>query len=222
MPYGRYRRYRKYGRMAGRFIRRHATYRNFRRGVNVYRDLRYLKSVINVEKKYSDINATITPSTTPNIILLNGLQIGDTSTTREGQTIKMWSVQWKIVGTINTAATTTNVRVIVFRDRQPNGAAPTAANLLQNGTGINSPLNISFGRRFLVYYDRQKTLSVNGTEGMKMWGFKRLKFHTQYNTGNVGDITDISTNSLYVLIMSDQATNTPSVAYYFRIRWIDN
>lgn len=217
-----YRRFRRYRRPVGRFIKRHATYRNFRRGMRIYRDVRWLKSVINVEKKYSDLNATIAPSTTPTLVLLNGLQLGDTSTTREGQTIKMFSVQLKLVGTINSAATTTNVRVIIFRDKQPNGAAPTAANILANSTGINSPLNITYGRRFLVYCDKQRTLSINGTEGMKMWIYKRLKFHTQYTTGNVGDITDISTNSLYALIMSDQATNTPSVAYYFRIRWIDN
>lgn len=215
--------YKRFKRKIGRFARRHITYRNFNRGMNIARQLYWLKQRTgNVERKYSDVNATTTYSSTPTLTLLNGLSLGTTSETRNGQSIKMVSMQLRMTGSINASATTTQVRFIIFRDRQANAAAPTAANLLENSTGINSPLNLDYGKRFKVYIDKEFMMSLNGTAALRYEKYMKVIFHVDYNTGNTGTIADITTNSLYILIMSDQATNTPTIAWYFRMRYIDN
>lgn len=188
----------------------------------LWRDVKYLKSLVNVERKYVDTTASTTSSTTPGLVLLNGLALGTASTSRLGQSIKMSSLYPNFLWSIAGAASTTYVRVIIFKDEQANAAAPTAADLLVSTTSVLSPLVIGNGARFKVLMDVRKTLSINGTEIIRFKRFRKLFFHTRYNTGNAGTIADIQTNSLYMLHMSDQGTNVPAFSYNIRCRFIDN
>lgn len=188
----------------------------------LWRDVKYLKSLINVEHKYVDTTATTTSSTTPALVLLNALALGTPSTSRLGQSIKMTALYANIFWSINASASTTYTRMIIFKDMQPNAAAPAASDLLVTTGSVLSPLVIGNARRFKVLMDIRKNLSINGTEIVKFKRFMKLFFHTRYNNQNNGTIADITTNSLYMLHMSDQATNTPSFSYSIRCRFIDN
>lgn len=203
-----------------RYRRRPITYGQI--GRKVWRDVKFLKSVINVEKKYTDVNATTTSSSTSALVLLNGLSLGDTATTRDGQSVKFINLFWQGLWTINASATTTAVRVIVFMDTQPNAAAPATSDLLVSNTSVLSPLLISGSSRFKVLFDTKKQLSLNGTEMVRSYKFKKMSVHTKYNVSNNGTIADIVTNSIYMLHMSDQAVNVPAFSYWSRLRFIDN
>lgn len=186
------------------------------------RDVGYLRSVINVERKYSDTSGVVSSSTTPALILLNGLSQGTSATTRQGQSIKMVAIYPNIFWSINAAASTTYCRCIIFIDKQANGAAPAASDLLTTTTSVLSPFVIGNSKRFRVLMDIRRTLSLNGVEMVRFKKYKKISWHTEYNTGNAGTIADIQTNSLYMLHMSDQPTNTPTFAHITRMRFIDN
>lgn len=195
------------------------TYRQI--GSKVWRDIRWLKSMINVEKKYLDITFDSAVSSTENFQLLNGMALGDTSITREGQSIKMINLFLRAYITMHASATTTQVRLMIILDTQPNAAAMTAAELLASTSNILSPLTIGYGSRFKILIDKLFRLDTNKLN-LEYKHFMKLGMHTKYNTSNNGTIADITKNSLYLMLVSDQATNTPNVSFWNRLRFIDN
>lgn len=204
-------------------------YRYARRGIStarqiagLARDVYGLRQMVNTEYKYVDHVATITPSTTATLLALNDMSQGDTGTTRDGQSILMKSVYLQFTSTINASGVATYLRCMIFIDAQPNSSIATAATLLLNPTDVTSPLLLGSGNRYRVIYDSRITLTAAGSQGAMRKFYKKLNFHTKYNTGNAGTIADIVTNSLVLLFMSNESTNTPSVSYSARVRFIDN
>ncbi len=189
----------------------------------LYRDVIYIKKQLNSEDKYLDTtNGGFTQTNTATLVLLNGLNLGTTATTRTGQSIKAVDLQYTFVLACNTAATNSYLRVIIFRDESPNAAAPTASNLLNSGGNFLSPRNVAYNERFHVFYDQLYGVCVNGPSNKVESGIKGLGFHTIFNTGDTGLIADITKNSLYVLFLSNETTNGMTVSYYFRFSFVDN
>lgn len=204
-----------------RFVKKHGTYRNFRRGMRIARDVAWLKSMVNIERKYADYTFSAAITSTENFQLINGLTTGTSASTRNGQSVKLASVFVRMYITQAAAATTTQVRIFLLRDKQANAAIATSGGLLADNTNILSPLNISNGKRFKVYWDKLYRLDTNKLN-LEVKKYKRLRFHIEYNTGTAGTIADITTNSLYLMMVSDQDINSPTVQFWARIRFIDN
>lgn len=187
----------------------------------LYRQVRALAELINVERKVAESSFSGSVNTSGNLVLLNGLTLGDTKYTRDGQSIKMNSILMRWTASLNASATRTTMRVIIFVDKQANAAAPTIANVLDS-VSTYSPMNLDYGSRFRIMYDRFLTLDDVNTAFRHGKVFKKLNFHCKYDTSNNGDITDITTNSVYLLLLSNEPTNTPSFAMDCRMRFIDN
>lgn len=220
MPYKKRSGYKKkssYGSYAKKFARGVGT------TAKLVRDVNYLRSVINAEKKLNDVSIASASSTTAAFVLLNGLVQGDTVSTREGSSIKLSSLWLQLFSTIHASATSTVGRVMVFYDSQPNGATVTVASLLSATTSVVSPLVIGFGLRFKVLMDWQYCLSITGNQNAKKKRFIKIPLHTRYTVGtNNGDITDITTGALFLMHMSTEATNTPTLTAIARLRFYDN
>lgn len=200
--------------------------KTFTRGVGAVaklaRDVSYLRSVVNVEKKYIDNTNTTTSNGTAALVLLNGLSQGTTAITREGQSIKMSSIFFHGLWAINSLASTTLARVMLILDTQANASVPAASDILVTPSAVLSPLTIGNGMRFKVLMDTRVSMSINGVEQIRRKRYMKCGFHVKYNTGNAGTIADIQTNSLYMLHVSDSNVNAPSFAYWIRVRYIDN
>lgn len=216
MPYRR----RNFGRRRRTYRKRPITYGQI--GKKIWRDVRWLKSVINVEKKYLDlITAGALPSTGGTLALLNGCTLGDTATNRDGQSVKFVSLNFKGSLAMNNSAETTFVRIAFVIDRQPNAGTTTVSNIWSSATPT-ALRGIGTGYRYHVLKDMQFALSNGGRESVYFEKTLKLRFHTRYNTSNNGDVTDIVTNALYMVYLSDQATNTPTLNINTRLRFIDN
>lgn len=180
--------------------------------------------MLNVERKYIDVTATVASTTTAAFVNLNACQLGTSSVTRVGQSIKVVSIYVNLFWVIGTAQVVGSYqRVLIFRDRQANGAAPAATDVLVS-SNVLAPNNIGNSKRFKIIFDTRNLINTNGNEYTRFRKFKRLSFHTEYNTGNAGTVADQQTNSLYMMHLSDQAagTNNPTLSYYIRTRFIDN
>lgn len=220
VPYRRrtYRTRRRKPRLPSRYDRPFSGGWYLRRAIAGYR---YLRSMMNVEFKYKDVTASPTVSNTGTLVLLNGMSKGDTVSTREARSILCKSSEFKTNAYMNASATNTSLRVILFIDKQPSGTAPTIANLLQSNT-ITSFRHLDFRKRFVILIDRSYSLSVNGKNDVHIEWYKKLRMHTIYDDSDAGDITDISSNALYLVLISNEPTNTPTVVYNHRLRFIDN
>ena len=195
------------------------------------------------EKKVIDINTTsfAVETTGTQLQLLNGCAPGSQNFNRIGRKITMKSLQ--IRGRVQFKDTTggpTQVRMIVVYDKQPNGAAPTFANIIssQNIAGTIDSLiscfpNLDNRDRFEIIRDRmyesgviQDTATQAYAAGMPLCTISEFiplgARDTQFNAGTAGTIGDITSGSLYVFFISNQANaNGVDVLCAFRTRFTD-
>lgn len=182
-----------------------------------------------MEYKNLDIGSVNIPNTTVQtgaVTLLNGCAQGTTATTRIGRMIKMTSLYFKLVFCVSsTSVLAEAIRVLVVYDKQPNGAALTAANVMEVDT-LTSPVNLGNQRRFKILYDQTK--ACIGTAGPQNVVFavkaKKLNKLVEFNTGSTGNIGDIQTGSLYMIVYKTGtlATTNETVAFYSRVLFSDN
>lgn len=191
---------------------------------NAYGLAKLALSRLNGEQKIIDTKGTPSPGTGGLFYLLNGSTKGDDVNQRNGQRIRLRSMFINITTNINSLSTTdVLIRYIIFIDKQPNAAAPVLADVLEDTTYvIQSPMEIDNSKRFIVLANQKCAMSINGVRKMHKSIYKKLNYIVQYNSSNAGTIADITTNSLYLLILSDDNTNSPSFDFYCRLRYVDN
>lgn len=157
--------------------------------------------------------------------LLNGCVSGSTATTRIGRKILMKSLLLRCVFTCgSTAVGCTPVRVLVVYDKQANGAYPAVTDVLL-ASEFNSPNNLSNRDRFVTLIDQFcDPISVNNTATVCKVFYKKLDLETMFNTGVVGDVTDMTSGSIVVMFAQTgkQTVAAPVIDWRCRIRFDDN
>lgn len=204
--------------------------RNYRKRPNpvgqLARKVNKLAGLVKPEFGILQINsaAGATPSTTATLVHLNPLGQDDTSTGRTGDQVFFKSIQLVLRISQNPSATATTCRAMVIVDRSPQGAAFTSGNVLDT-TGsmllVDCFRQQDYRRRFTILFDRIIRLDSYGTKERAIRMFKRLNIKSEYGLAANGNIGDMSTNSIYLLLVSDEAVNTPTIVYNSRLRYLD-
>lgn len=187
----------------------------------LFKSVRLLKSLVNAEPKYIDLTATANPtSATVNYSHLTSVAQGTTDQTRIGNKILLKDIIFRLQFTINTAATATHIRGVLYVDKEFDGAH-VASPLPLAALNTEAPLDLDNSKRFVVLKDVDISLSINGnrTYGMKI--YKRLNFHTDYDGAGSGVATG-KQNQLIFAYLSNESTNTPTMAYYSRVKFYDS
>lgn len=180
------------------------------------------------EWKYNDLTATVAAdSGTPAYILLNGLVPGTTATTRIGTNINIRSFEARLHAYADEGTgVTTLVRYIFVVDRQPNALALTSSVVLTDSGGYNGVRNLSYRKRFKILVDKTVFTMKSGQSADENFRHLYYKFkrplRTEYNVGTAGTIGDITTNSLYLIILATKTgTENATVKYNIRVRYTD-
>lgn len=174
--------------------------------------------------------ADVTLATTSVVTLRNGCAQGTSAVTRAGRRTTMTSLTY--LWQVSFAATTVGaapLRLLIVYDRQPNGAAPAALDVVLTDT-ITSPMNLNNSRRFKVLVD--ETTDGISDAGPKSYMVKGYRTFTKKKEGgwpcefkdtSSGTITDITTGSIYSLVWQggNLITAAPQNALYTRIRFTD-
>lgn len=188
-----------------------------------YKIARTLKRFVNTEHKYHDvINNTGISATGTIVNLTSGIAQGDTAVTRDGSSIKLARLSLRIHLTINSNATASMARIILFRGKQENGGTYTVTDILDNGTTtyqMIAPKTRTERFRTKFIYDKTSSLSINGRRDVFLdWNFK-LYGHTEYSDA-AG--TTIENGGLYMLYISNETLNNVNFTYYSRLTFVDN
>lgn len=199
------------------------------------------------ELKYID-NSSVGTVTVPSggFTLLNALAQGAGPKQRIAQRIMMKSIHLKFTmtgpgyGAANAAfALYGFIRVMLVLDMQPNSQTMTLAQLLEDtttGIGITSSINMDNAARFKVLYDKRFMITPSTIIGASnfvqttMAGaqydevYIKLNHEVFYADTNAGDITDIKTNALFLVLVGSNpdAGEQPGVSFYTRLRYVDN
>lgn len=161
------------------------------------------------ERKFLDNNITLPATTvaTGVLTLLNGCAQGTTAITRVGTRIYMKSVHIRMNLSVNVpTSASTAIRCLVVYDKESNGAAPLATDILAQDTSCAAN-NLYRPGRFTTLMD-EFIHPMNGNAcGYFIDRYVKIGLPVLFNSGNAGTVADISSGAVYVLI------NTNSMAY---------
>lgn len=196
-----------------------------------------VKSIRKAEPKYiiAEVSNANLLNSTPTTDLLNGMAVGDTNATRDGNRVKFYSLEMRVIITAGSTLTSpTPVRFMLVRKLKTVGATITISNLLADSSpdfldnfNVN---NIEFSKTYKVYWD--KTVVINprvanysaGTADPLSNGpchrcltirTKLGGFVTNYGLGTAGTVSDIDTNGLFLISFTDNSTAN-AVGFYHR------
>jgi hypothetical protein len=213
---GKKRRNRKGGRKGGRVGVYAAA------GNQLYRDVKWLMAMVNVEDKYIDTSGSPAMANAWTYVLLNPISQGTTPVTRVGQSVKCVGLELRANVFVSAASTAIGqtVRIMLFIDKQPNAAAPGAADIYPAGS--LTPRVVGYIDRFGIMFERTYALNNVNNTIFTFDYIARQSWHEEFNTGNAGTIADITKNALYLGYYTDQSANFPTISYNARYVYVDN
>lgn len=193
-------------------------------GQKVLRDVNMLKNLINVEFKV--LNHVTTSTAVPNtgtVMLLNHLALGDDYNSRSGRQVRWKSLQWRCTTNKHASASSSRVRMLFVIDKQCKQALPSASEILDSSVAplIDGFRQLDARKRFVILKDLTFLLNTDRPE-ITRTGYFKMDMKTVYDASDNGDITDIYSNSLYMVMIGDEATNQPTHETNVRLRYIDN
>jgi len=182
---------------------------------------------VNTEVKYR-LNSIASPiDDNGTVFRLCTVPVGDQETERIGDSIKTMRVSGRLFITQNESAQKTALRCILFRGKQERGedyAVSGGDNYILSTTATQTYLapkseNKKYASKIL--YDKLYHMSNNGNSSLILnWNFK-LFGHVQYTSSDDTGET-IEDGGLYLLVISNETTNTPSFNAELRFTYTDN
>ncbi len=189
------------------------------------RGVKYLRSLVNVERKWITLeNVTPVATTTGSVTILNGVASGDGSENRDGDSIRFVDGAMNLTVTQHASATATFIRLIVVKWRDNDALAKDTNAILENQTDIKSFYEEGNLTKFSVLKDVTIALdsSNNGVRAMQ-WTFPGLNMKSTYSPGaSGGAATDLQIGAIYLLTLSSEATNAPTVGFTSKFLFVDN
>ncbi len=192
-------------------------------GSKIYKDVAYLKRLINVEFKSFLLGPPNTCSTTVTISNLTAIAQGDDFLNRDGRKIRLKSISLRGNMRQNASATITRARLMVVRDNNGSTTQPVVTDLFSDAASyfgnrhkLDDPQHNS---RFTVLMDRTFDLSDTGIQSYQWSWYKELDHHV-YFTGTAA--TDEGKGHIYLFSASNEATNVPINEMDSVVKFIDN
>lgn len=184
-----------------------------------------LKGLVNSEMLKFDTNEVGTIVTTSGTYQshLTAIAIGDTDTTRTGNSIfvRAVNIKGRVVYNATAGVAPTFLRLMVVIDTQQVGdTLPSIGSVIDTASGGYQAhmLNTTVGR-FKVLYSK---ILVNDSIQRTVVPFELnfpMRHHVRYNGSNS---TDIQKGGIYVLAISSEATNGPKLIWNARVSYHDN
>jgi len=189
------------------------------------------------EKKYKDTDLNLVAVAQTGTNMSNTLLVipnGTGESERIGRKINVRAIYFKgVVVLLNQASMTcaNRIRIIVYLDRQCNGAAVTSTDLLQTAA-IDSFYNLDNVDRFRMLHDKTFTLTspsavipsagtIQTGTAMKNWKWSAMVNLPIEYSGTTGALTEIKSNNIGVFAIAD-ANNFIELKYFCRVRYTDS
>lgn len=181
------------------------------------------------EWKYSDVTLSVAVNSDfPTITLLNGLQPGNTATTRIGQKVSIRSLEYRLGANSDIAGGLQQFnRFIILLDKQTNTVGPAAlTDFLSVGTvfGLRA---LTQRKRFKIIRDKTYVMTPPALDYGRRWFKGYVKFRrpliVEYNAGVAGNVADIVSNSLHIVTVGTEVAGNTDGALngQIRIRYTD-
>jgi len=186
------------------------------------RDVYRVKALVNAEYKKIDVNHTAAvPSTTWTTVLLNGIAQGDDNDMRNGRSVKCTSINVNGFLLKHNSAAQTIIRIALVWMPETELVNPTTSKIFAVDNSYVSKYNINYAGYSKVIYDQTFMLDGANRTIAKLSISRKLSHHMRF-IGTDATVGSIERGALFLLYMSNEATNTPTFNYQSRFRYVDN
>ncbi len=191
--------------------------------------LNEIRKLINVEQKFKEQSATAqTYDSSGYVDYLSGTDQGDSTITREGNSIKIQHVRLRLFIKHNSAVTEgITSRVLIVRDLQNAGATITANDVLENVGNARAPLAFRDfvngplqNKRFAIVYDQ--VFTTDPYHPIEKDVFETAHDCHVYYRGTSSSVASAGNGSYFLIAVSDIAANLPNITYNVRFEFTDN
>lgn len=181
------------------------------------------------EIKLKQVNSFTLPfDTTGSITLCNGIQLGDTELTRDGQYIMLKN--FKIRGYFRpdsySASLPTLCRLMLIWDNAANGVTPVMTDFLTAASSLYFP-NYNNKERFTFIRDwsfAMANLPGGSPTNKLLRATVPINQKVKYNAGNAGTVADIQNGALYLVSIGNNAAGSGTnyaMDLDFKIEWVE-
>lgn len=182
-----------------------------------------LRKLINVETKKFDTTNSAVSTSSGTVTILSGVAQGDAVNNRTGNSIRGKYLTGTIKFMQNASATTpTLIRYSIVVDRQHTGDTNPAYTDCYDDADPLAPIEKNTAGRFEVLYTELFLLQPVGEASNEAHVINvslPLDFHIRFNGTTASDHEH---NAIYAMVSDDEATNHPTMDYYYRVGFIDN
>ena len=189
--------------------------------VQAIRGVKHLKGLVNVEKHRHIISIPLTNiDSDGTVISLTDLAQGNDAGQRTGNSVLVKGIATKMVCRNSASSFNTTLRLMWFMDTQQVGDTSPSVTDVLDGASVVQPLNHNTVGRFKILKQIFITMSNTGGNTQKVLNFFiKLNHHVRYNGTTV---SDIQRGGLYLLAISDEDTNMPSINATQTVQYYDN
>jgi len=180
--------------------------------------VKQLKGIINSEKHFHIVGGSNSVSTTGAFVPLCSILQGDGQSNRTGNSVLAKGLVCRFNNIANGSATATLLRIMIVQDNQQIADTdPTQATLLESD--VMSGLALGALGRYKILMDKSFCLDNVSKKQNVVTKYLNLNHHIRWN----GTATsDIQKGGIYLFLLSDEATNTPTCTYNCRLSFYDN
>lgn len=206
-------------------------------GYKAWQLAKHLATLVNVEEKKWDVDGSsgTVITSTASVVNLSNIAQGLDYFNRTGDSILGQSIEFRALLVGSSAVERNRIRILIVCDHDNRGTDPVIGDVLQGGSQPSiQPYNALSGNRFAVLYDELVTL--NNAVGLAASGTsttyiqdqsilpvlkRKWNKHLRY-IGTTGADASNYEGALFMMAISDQVTNGPTLAYTFRLTFTDN
>lgn len=183
---------------------------------------KYLKGLVNSERHHTDTTLTL-GSNQSFLFYLTGIAQGDTNSNRTGNSVLLKSIYLRGTMVINNAVSAnTRVTLLLIKDKQQvSDTSPAITDMLVSSTDPNTLNALGTLGRFQTLWRKSYTLYPvsGGRPAITIDKYFKLQDHVRFN-GTAS--TDIQKNGYYLVAITSEPTNYPSIVINSRISFHDN
>lgn len=193
--------------------------------------LKFVRKLQNeVEKKYITTNTSTTMAAatlTWYPVLINGVQLGTTTTKRIGTKLTVKKIQIRWQAAFNAAASSKAIRVALVYDRKPVHTVITGAMVYDSNDilgNINS-IDKTYAGRFKVLYDETFANDIPQATSTVMFIMDKVyvekDLKVEFNTGDNGTIADIEKGAIYLMFVKEATGSDTEFYYNCKVTFVD-
>lgn len=184
-----------------------------------WQGVKQIKTLINVEEHRVDTTIGASINNAGAVTHMTAIAGGSTAVTRTGSSILLKSFHMRFALLKHASATQTVMRVILVRDKQQISDTTPAVLDILNSADPMSHIVPDYQERWSIVKDVTFVFDAAHVLRTFDWRIPRTGLHVRYN-GTAG--TDIQQGGHYLLLLSNEATNTPTASVISRCRFYDN